>query len=74
MLKSEAISQRFFGTRLSAEYKYLSCISKAYSNDKINYEECLNLLKEYIKSNSSELNTHFRKAITYLDMKVYYSS
>lgn len=57
-----------------AEYKYLSCISKAYSNDKINYEECLNLLKEYIKSNSSELNTHFRKAITYLDMKVYYSS
>ncbi len=55
-----------------SENKYLSCITKAYYNNKISYEECLDLLKDF-NSKQPNITTDFRKAISCLDMKKYCS-
>lgn len=55
----------------NAKYKYLGIIAKSYSNEKITYEECLALLKDYYCGDPS-LPSDFRKVITLLDMKKFY--
>lgn len=52
-----------------AEYKYISCIVKSYSNDLISYDECLQLLKAIYFDPSFKISSVFRKAVSYLDMK-----
>lgn len=54
-----------------AEYKYMAIIAKSYSNNTINYSECLELLKDY-KNDNPIVSSEYRKAITYLDMKKFY--
>lgn len=52
-----------------ATYKFIHCIIKAYNNDKINYKECLELLKELYSDPDIIKNSEFRKAVAYLDLK-----
>lgn len=52
-----------------AEYKYISCIVKSYSNNYISYDECLELLKDIYSDVSFKISSDFRKAVSYLDMK-----
>lgn len=48
---------------------YLKCIVKTYSQGKIDYLECLDILNKLNEKQSLLKNTDFRKAVTYLDLK-----
>ena len=52
-----------------ASYKYIFCIMKSYYNKKINYNECLLLLKELNSKEGFLKDSNFRKAISYIDLQ-----
>ena len=52
-----------------ANYKYIKSIVKAFSNNNIDYEQCLNLLIDLNENEKLIKDSYFRKAVAYLDMK-----
>lgn len=52
-----------------ANYKYIACITKTYHNDNISYDECLDLLKALYDDPNFKIDSDFRKAVSYLDLK-----
>lgn len=52
-----------------ASYKYIFCIMKSYYNKKINYNECLLLLKELNSKEGFLKDSNFRKSISYIDLQ-----
>lgn len=51
------------------EYKFIRCMTKAYINNKITYDDCITVLNDLNNNDPLLKLTDFRKAVSYLDLK-----